>query len=294
MRFRIIASLAIGVFLLGLLPWNLVQPPAAGVFALLSGSISLNDLLTCAGLAFIAGFLSSVISTPYGLQIGQVSAPAGLVVWGLRSAPLSQLFQAAPAAGERIKVYSSLKFEGFIWLAIVLCGFLGAFAADKIFRKKPLELPDKEKPAFQLPQLAQIALSLIGTVFAANFLINILAVDISYSDQQFAHVTAQPPNLQIAFAVFIAFGACGFAAKAFLGSGVFWPPLASAVLILSSASIYGKSNILTHLSSSWPANFFIRSDAAVLPIQIVGFGCLGAVWGYWLAVDWHLWRTYQS
>ena len=293
MRIRIAASLAIGIILLGLLPWNLVKPPAEGVFALLSGSISADDLLICAGLAFIAGFLSSAICTPYGTQIGIIAAPAGIAVWGLRSAPLSKIFQMAPVVQDRIKAYSSLKFEGFLWLGIAVCGFLGALSADKIFRRKAVEPLDKIKPVFRLPEFLEIAISVIGTVFVANFLINILAADVSYSDQELAHVTAQPANLQVVFAIFVAFGACGFFAKIFLASRAFWPAIASVPLIYYSAITYGKSDILTHISSSWPANFFIRPITAVLPIQMVAFGCLGAVWGYWQAVSYHLWRTLQ-
>ena len=294
MRFRIAASFAIGAVLLGFLPWSFVRPAADGVFTLLGGSISANDLLICGGLAFVAGFLSSAICTPYGAQIGILAAPAGLAVWGLRSAPLSKIFQMAPIVSDRMKVYSSLKFEGFLWLAIVVCGFLGALAADKIFRRGTVELPDKTKPVFQLPEFLEIAISAIGTIFVANFLINIIAAGISYSDPLLAQVTAQPANLQIAFAVFIAFGACGFFAKIFLGSRAFWPAIACVPLIYHSAIAYGKSTFLTHISSSWPANFFIRPVTAVLPVQMVAFACLGAVWGYWLAVRYHLWRTYQA
>jgi len=293
MRIRIAASLAIGIILLGLLPWNLVKPPAEGVFALLSGSISADDLLICAGLAFIAGFLSSAICAPYGTQIGIIAAPAGIAVWGLRSAPLSKIFQMAPVVQDRMKAYSSLKFEGFLWLGIAVCGFLGALSADKIFRRKAVEPLDKIKPVFRLPEFLEIAISVIGTVFVANFLVNILAADVSYSDQELAHVTSQPANLQVVFAIFVAFGACGFFAKIFLASRAFWPAIASVPLIYYSAITYGKSDILTHISSSWPANFFIRPITAVLPIQMVAFGCLGAVWGYWQAVSYHLWRTNQ-
>jgi hypothetical protein len=294
MRFRIIASLAIGVVLLGFLPWGLLKPEAGGVFALLSGSISISDLLICGGLAFIGGFLSSAICTPYGSQIGILAGPAGLAVWGLRSAPLSEIFQMAPNVPDRIKVYSSLKFEGFIWLAIVICGFIGAITADKIFRRKAVELPDEIKPASRLPEFAQIAIAVIGTVFVANFLVNILATDIGYSDSELVHVTAQPAKLQIAFAVFIAFGACGFFAKLFLASKAFWPAIASVPLIYYSTITYSKSGILVHLATSWPAVFFARPVTAVLPVQMVAFGCLGAVWGYWLAVRYHLWRVHEA
>lgn len=293
MRFRIMTSLAIGAVLLGLLPWGLVKPEADGVFAFL-GSISVFDLLICVVLAFAAGFASSAVCTPYGSQIGILAAPAGLAVWAFRSAPLSKVFQIAPSMQSRLQIYKVLKFEDFLWLGIAACGFLGAITADKIFRKKTVELPDRTKPVIHLPEFAQIAVSVIGTVFVANFLINILAADVSYSDSKLKYVVAQPANFQVAFAVFIAFGACGFLAKFLLASSYFWPAVASAFLIYYSTITYSRSSILTHLSSFWPAVFFARPVAAVLPVQMVAFGCLGAVWGYWLAVRYHLWRTHEA
>jgi hypothetical protein len=294
MRIRIVVSLAIGVVLLGLLPAGLVKPGADGVFAILNGGISIGDLLICACLAFAAGFLASAISTPFGARIGIIAAPAGLAVWALRSAPLSTIFQMAPGAQDRVDVYSKLKFEGFLWLAIAICGFYGAILADKILRRKNIELVDEIKPVFPMPQFAQIAISIVGTVFIANFLINVLAGGISYPDSKVAHVTAQPANLQIAFAVLIAFGFCGFFARILLGSKVFWPAVASAPIIYYSTILYVKSDFMAHISGFWPANFFIKPVTAVLPVQMVAFACLGAVWGYWLAVDYNWWRTHQT
>ena len=61
MRIRIIAAMVIGGLLLGFLPWDIIKPDAAGVFSLLSGNISIPDILICAGLAFAAGFASSAV-----------------------------------------------------------------------------------------------------------------------------------------------------------------------------------------------------------------------------------------
>lgn len=294
MRFRILASLAIGVILLGLLPWNLVKPDANEVFAILSGNISISDIWICAGLAFAAGFLASIICTPFGNQIGIIAAPAGMAVWAMRSAPLSTLFQEAPAVANRIKIYSNLKYEGIVWFALAVCGFVGAIAADKIFRRKAVELPDETKPFFKLPEFAQIAAAVIATVFVANFLINIFAINVNFRDSQLNQVTAQPANLQIAFAVLLSFGVCGFLAKMFLSAKAFWPAVASVVVTYYFTTIYIKNGVLTLLALTWPAAFFQMPVTAVLPIQMVAFACLGSVWGYWLAVRYHIWRKHQD
>ena len=294
MRFRIAAAFAAGVGLLGFLPWDIVKPDADGVFSLLSGNISVPDLLICAGLAFGVGFLASIVCTPFGAQIGIIAAPAGMAVWAMRSAPLSGLFQAAPAVQSRLVVYSKLKFEGFIWLALAACGFAGAIAADKIFRRKAVDLPDNVKPVYKLPEFVQCAAAVVATVFISNFFINIFARGVSFPDSQLKEVVAQPANSQIAFAVMVSFGLCGFLAKRFLSAKAFWPAAASVIITYYFTTVYVKSSILVQLAQVWPAVFFQKPITAVLPVQMVSFACLGAVWGYWLAVRYHIWQTQQS
>jgi hypothetical protein len=294
MRIRIVLAVAIGVVLLGILPWNQIKPQPEGIFALLSGNISRADLLTCAILAFGAGFVASIVCTPFGMQIGVIAAPAGMTVWSFRSAALSTLFQASPAVNDRLAVYAKLRFEAFIWLALAACCFLGAYIADKLLGKKSANIPDKFDAAFKLPNFAIIPAAVIGTVIVAYILINILAGDVLYPDQKMGHVIGQPANLQIAFAVIIAFMACGYLAKLFIGASFIWPAAASAFLSSYSIISYSSKPAIAYLANTWPAVFFAKPAAAVLPVQMVAFACLGAVWGYWLAVRYNLWKTYES
>lgn len=294
MRFRIAVALAVGIVLLGILPADLLRPPADGVFALLSGTISISDLLICVFLSLLAGFIASAVCTPFGLRVGIIAAPAGMVVWALKSDALSTVFQQTPAVQDRLNVYAGLRFEAFIWLAIAGCGFVGAIAADKLFRRKSVNPIDKFDSNFKLPSFSAIPIVVVATVLIGNILVNVLAGDVSYPDAELGRVTGQPANLQLAFAVIVAFMACGFCAKLFLGTSFIWPASASALLSSYSIIAYSKKPIMEHISASWPAVFFARPVLAVLPVYMVAFGCLGAVWGYWLAVSYHLWREYES
>jgi hypothetical protein len=248
MRIRIALALAIGVVLLGLLPWQQIKPPAEGVFALLSGTISSADLITCALLAFGSGFLASIICTPYGLQIGSIAAPAGMAVWSIRSAALSTIFQTTPAVKDRLAAYSALRFEAFIWLAMAGCCLLGAYAADKLLGKKNANLPDKFDASFKLPYFAAVLAAVIGSVIVGYILINLLAGDVSYPDSKLNRVTGQPANLQIAFAVIVAFMACGYLAKLFLGASFIWPSVASAFLSFFSIISYNSKPAMEYLA----------------------------------------------
>ncbi len=293
-KIRLLTALAIGTVLVGLLPWDKIAPANNGTFILANSNITPFHFLVCSVLAIIASFIASIVSTPLGLQIGILAVPAGMAVWAFKSAELSTLFQAEPAATARFAILHNLRFEGFVWLSIVLAGFVGAFAADKLFRRKQLELHDKFNPQIKLQPLAANIITIIATVVVGSLLLNILAADISYPDSKIGSVTGQPSNLQIAFAVIVTFMACSFAAKLFLGANYIWTIIAIPFLTSYIITIYAKLPTLEYMANSWPAVYFSKPAMSVLPIQMAAFGTIGSVWGYWLAVRYHFWREFES
>jgi hypothetical protein len=50
-----------------------------------------------------------------------------------------------------------------------------------------------------------------------------------------------------------------------------------------------NKEILEYMASTWPAAFFSKGIYGLLPIQIIPFGIIGAVLGYWLAIRWKFW-----
>ncbi len=293
-KIRIGIALAIGVMLVGLLPWSRIQPIDNGVFGFFTGSINLSDLILCGTLALAAGFVASAVCTPLGMQIGVLAVPAGMTFWSFKSEAISTLFQAVPAASSRLAVYHSLRYEGFIWLALAVLGVIGAYAADKLFRRNSLDLPDNFEAIIRLQPIARITVTVIGTVVAATYLLNILATDISYHDQKMGFVTGQPTNLQIAFGVIVAFMACGFCAKLFLGANYIWPAIGTALVSAFSIMTYAKAATLEYMAGSWSAVFFTKTILGILPVQMVAFGFIGSVWGYWLAVRYRYWKQFEA
>jgi hypothetical protein len=47
------------------------------------------------------------------------------------------------------------------------------------------------------------------------------------------------------------------------------------------------------LVQNWPAAFFPNSVISILPIQMVAFGTLGSVAGYWMAIRYEYWRKHE-
>jgi glucan phosphoethanolaminetransferase (alkaline phosphatase superfamily) len=113
-------------------------------------------------------------------------------------------------------------------------------------------------------------------------------------DGQLGSVVGQPVIGQIIFAVLVSFGLVAFAVKAFLNVSYIWPSIASSLVTALGITIYAKQNLLEHLVESWPATFFSNPVISILPIQMVAFGTLGAITGYWLAIRYSYWRKSEA
>ena len=96
------------------------------------------------------------------------------------------------------------------------------------------------------------------------------------------------------FAVLVSFGLAGFVMKKFLNSSYIWPAVATAVLSFTSMSIAGNIGLVERLAENWPASFHAKAVYSVLPVQLVAFGTLGSVIGFWMAVRYNYWRKYKS
>ena len=295
MKTRVTIAAAVGVILIGTLGWPLAQvcepftavsiPPLTKTFALI-------------GLAVIAGFIAALISHPYSREIGVLAVPAGLSVWALRGGSVANLIQANPALEQRQAIFASLRFESIFWLAVTAAGFVGVMLAAKIIDKTK-STPEKapktaKKPDSKPNKYINNTIALVVSVAIAQLCIGIFAQDIKLYDSKLGSVIAQPAVGQIAFAVFISFCIAGFVVKRFLGACYIWPIVASGCMTAFAVRFHAKTEILEHLTERWPAVFFSHPDVCILPIQMVAFGALGAVAGYWIATSFDYWRKHAD
>lgn len=295
MKLRIAVSAAVGVVLVGIVAWPLAAA-SSGPFAPLSvqtGVISIGDALILAALAFLAGFVAYFPCRPWGREIGVLAVPAGLAVWAVRGGNMTALLQLNPSLAQHQELFAALKWEPFFWLAIVAAGFGGVLAGEKIL---PNPEPDKakEKPKPKSEKYLNAAIAVVGSVLIAQFCISAFAQGIKIPDSKLGSVTAQPSIGQIVFAVLVSFAIAAFIVKKFLNLGYIWPTIASALVTAFAVSIHIKEPILQHLGQNWPAVFFSNSITSILPLQIVTFGTLGSIWGYWLAVRYDYWREHEN
>jgi hypothetical protein len=51
---------------------------------------------------------------------------------------------------------------------------------------------------------------------------------------------------------------------------------------------------LQQLVEHYPLVFFSSTVISILPVQMVAFGVLGSITGYWLAVRYYYWRKHPE
>ncbi len=293
MKLRIAAAVATGVVLIGILAWPLAaSPEPSGAVSLHTGTITLGDAITLAILALLAGLIAYFLSWPYGREIGILAAPSGLAIWAVRSGSMTGLMQRT-AAAQRQALFATLKWEPVFWLAIVAAGFAGVLLAQKISRRKVEPAGSEGKSNSRSNMYLNTAVALVGSVLIAQFCITIFAQDVRVFDDQLRRlVVAQPAVGQVVFAVVVSFGLAAFVVKAFLNVSYIWPTIASALVTAFAITIYVKQDVLQYLVEHHPAAFFSNAVIAILPLQMVAFGTLGSIAGYWMAVRYIYWRKH--
>lgn len=291
MRLRIAAAAGIGVVLIGILAWPLAAS-SEPLNAVLAGDISIGGLITLVVLAFLSGLIAYFVSWPYGREIGILAVPSGLAIWAVRSGSMTTLLQLNPATEQRQAIFSAFKWDSAFWLALVAAGFIGVLLGQKIM-SSPGE-PVKQKTSNSKPvQYLSVIIALVGSVFIAQFCIKIFAQDVSLLDPKLGAIMAQPSIGQIVFAVFVSFGVAAFIVKKFLDVSYIWPAIATVLLTIFAVSSYARKDVLQHFVQQWPSAFFVNSVISILPVQIVAFGTLGAIAGYWMAIRYKYWRKHE-
>jgi len=295
-KLRIAAAAAVGIGLIGVLAWPMVAPAESfGVVSFISGTISAGDVIVMLVLAFVAGLVSYFLSWPYGSRIGILAVPAGLGVWAVRTGDMGTLMQLNTPIVRREQIFSTLCAESLLWLAIVAAGFFGVFVASCIIHPAAPVTRMAGKPQKRgISVIVNAVAAVICSAVVAQFLIGIFARDFTISDGTSGAAVAQPATSQIVFAVVTAFIAAGFLVKKVLDGDYLWPIISSCLVTPFAVSVYGKRSALEYFAGRWPAVFFPSSVLAVLPIQVVAFGAIGAVSGYWLAVYYDYWRQYGT
>jgi hypothetical protein len=284
MKLRIAAAAAVGVALIGVLAWRLAAPSE------LADTVSPGGAVTLVLLALLAGLIGYFVSWPYGREIGILTVPFGLTIWAVRSGTMAALIQLNPTGAERQSLLQLLKWQPIFWLVVVAAGFAGPLLCQKLLPPKE-QNPQPERAKANPTKYLNVIMAVAAAAFIAQLCIGVFAQDTRLSDDEFGSVLAQPAIGQIGFAVLLSFGLAAFAVRKLLGVGYVWPMIATSVVTAYAVSVYASHT--PYLAQQWPAVFFANASSAVLPIQMVTFGTLGSIAGYWMAARYDYWRKYE-
>lgn len=294
MKLRIAAAVGCGIILIGILAWPLAAPPEPfGPVLLFTGAIGLTDVVILAVLALVAGFVAYFLSWPYGREIGILAVPSGLAVWAVRCGNMAGITQLNPALAQRQALFASLKWEPVLWLVIVAAGFAGVLTGQAVCGKVKGGA-SQEKFKSEPKMYLNAIIALVASVLIAQFGISVLARDVRLFNRQIGSVMAQPATGQIVFAVLASFGIAAFVVKKFLNAGYIWPIIASGLVTGFVIMANVKPDTLPHLVAHYPAALFPNAVMSILPVQMVAFGTLGSIAGYWMAVRYDFWRKHGS
>ena len=294
MRLRIIAVMVLGAAVLGFFGFSFLGPAhPEGAVTIFGGNITIIDTAIYAVLCFLVTIAAYLLSCPYGRQIAPLAVATGLSVVACRSGEMMTLINVNHKLTQRVAMYSVLKWEGFYWLLPLVSAWCGLLIAQKFIKHSrgdsvPPEAGQLSNHSFN-NKLA-IVVAVISTIVIANFAIGIFAQDVRMFDRQVGSVVGQPSTSQIAFAVITAFAIASFVVKRFLGLNYLVCSVSASLLTLFAIITCARGDVLEHMSSSWPAAFYSRAIISVLPIQMVAFGTLGSIIGYWWAVRYMCWR----
>ena len=291
MRLRIAASVATGVILIGVLAWP-IAASSLPLKAVLAADIGVGGLITLVVLSFLTGLIAYFVSWPHGREIGILAVPSGLTIWAVRSGSMDTLLQLNPTIEQRQSIYSSFILDCTFWLVLVAVGFVGVLLAQKIMSGSHKTFK-RRKPDSKSVEYLSAIIALAGTVFITQFCIKMFAQDISIADDRLGSVISQPSIGQIVFAVFISFGFAAFIVKKFLDVSYIWPAIATVFLTIFITNSYVREDVLQYFVQQWPTSFFVNSVISILPIQLVAFGSLGSVAGYWMAVRYSYWHKHE-
>jgi hypothetical protein len=290
-KLRIGLVAVLGIVVIGILCWPLAAPrdPMAPVRG---SDVGLLDTVVLMLVAFIVGAVAYLISWPHGREMGILAVPLGLCFWGLRTGPMAVLNQAANTFAKRTQVQNSFLLEPLYWLLIVAAGFAGVLCCDAARRLIQTSNFKLRTSNFKLPTSKMTTTFLVAvlvSVIVAQFFLTAAVKDIPPFN---GIVATQPPSGQIAFGVIVAFAAAAFVVKQFLGLSYILPTVAAAFIVPFAQAAYNRGSNLQRFVETQPATFFANSTLAVLPLQLVAFGAIGAVIGYWMAIRYRYWRTH--
>lgn len=288
MKLRIAAVSLVGIVLLGIVGWLFVKPDdILGIVTIKTSSINISDAIVLAALAFGAGFLAYFVAWPYGRQVGVLAVPVGLAWIAIRSGDFGGYAQMNPDIDTRLAMLASFKFEPFFWLLLAGAGYAGVLAGQSFKKATPKVNIESEPPKFNFLNFI-ITVAIAGAI--ARIAISLFVQDVRVADTNLGNLIGQPAKAQICLGLVAAFGIVGFFVRLLFKTDYIMCSLAGAFLPAAIIGFKIHPEQVKSLAENYPPVFYTDVIGAILPIQIIAFGCIGCYIGYWGAIRYEYWK----
>lgn len=286
-RIRILVSALLGIIIIGVLAWPLVKPvDQVDVINIKS----VPKIIITLAITFVTTLLSYLLTFPQGSRIAIITVPFGLSVWAVKTANIGDNFGSIDTSAGRIDFYNSLIAEPILWLLIISSGFLAVYLCSLFHQQKKENKTEIKQNRETLNAITRFILGIAASIAIAYFLITILAQDVTMRDNEIGWIMAQPGNGQIAFAAFSAFACASFVTKKYFSIHYAASVIASVLLSIAGIFFYTRNVDIEYLTQNWPSVFFKNQFGTILPIQMVTFGTLGAIAGFWMVNCYQHWQ----
>jgi hypothetical protein len=290
-RLRLTIAFSVGAVIIGMLPWGFAKPDDPLMpFSILTSGINFQNILLLILLLAVSVVITYFLCRPYSFEFACVTIPAGIGVWTFRSGEMANILQGFSKVSDRVQIYSAMRWGVLLWLGFILLGIIIALLLKKITTGKV----NLQEFGISKTSITSIILAVVFSVIISNFLIGIFARDVSLFDSKTGSVVAQPPNIQIAFALILSFGITAYLTKFYLDVNYIWIIFSAAALLFITYTKYANSDEIVYITNTFPAVFFPGSVKSILPIQMMIFSTMGAGGGYWMAVRYKLWKDEQN
>jgi hypothetical protein len=192
--------------------------------------------------------------------------------------------QFNPTLQQRMSLFSMLQWEPFFWLAIFSAGLAGVSLGQAIRPSGQKQQETENKNNSNYNKYLNYVMSVVVSCVIVLVCIRIMAKDVVLPDNRTRLLVAQPAVGQIIFAVFVAYALAAFTVKKLFNVNYYWPM--SAVVFVTAYSIisYTRGQLIQYFVDLWPGVFFPDAVLSILPVQMVVFGTLGSICGYWMAI----------
>ena len=291
MKLRIAAAVVIGVVLVGIICWPSQSPPDP-FGSLVFKEIGTSGAVTLLVMAFLAGIISYFVTWPYGREIGILAVPFGLCLWAYRAGTTGGLMQLNPGLTQRMEVLTAMRTEPLFWLLVIACGFAGVLSGQRIvsrFRKQQ----NLEKNVFTPTKFGYVIISVVLSAVVVIICLKMFARDVGIPNSNLETVSVQPAIRQNIFAILMSFGIAAFIIKLVFNLSYIWPTLSCVIVMAYAASTYMNGRVIESFVDNYPANFFPNVIVSILPVQMVTFGAIGSVIGYWMAIRYDYWHKHE-